>query len=49
MGGLSDGGAAEAGDYLTLVMQFILAFGMTFLLPVLLLLLTGRASSAGRS
>jgi sec-independent protein translocase protein TatC len=29
----------SAGDYLSLVMQFILAFGMTFLLPVLLLLL----------
>ncbi|MBI1403437.1 MAG: twin-arginine translocase subunit TatC [Porphyrobacter sp.] len=28
-----------AGDYLNLVMQFILAFGITFLLPVLLLLL----------
>lgn len=29
----------SAGEYLGLVMQFILAFGMTFLLPVLLLLL----------
>lgn len=28
-----------AGDYLALVMQFILAFGISFLLPVLLLLL----------
>ncbi|MEL7689151.1 twin-arginine translocase subunit TatC [Citromicrobium bathyomarinum] len=29
----------SAGDYLSLVMQFILAFGVCFLLPVLLLLL----------
>ena len=29
----------SAGDYLSLVMQFILAFGISFLLPVLLLLL----------
>jgi len=29
-----------AGDYLGIVMQFILAFGITFLLPVLLLLLS---------
>jgi sec-independent protein translocase protein TatC len=28
-----------AGEYLNLVMQFILAFGVTFLLPVLLMLL----------
>lgn len=28
-----------AGDYLSLVMQFILAFGISFLLPILLLLL----------
>ncbi len=30
-----------AGEYLSLVMQFILAFGISFLLPVLLLLLNG--------
>lgn len=41
--GAVGGSAIEAlpatGDYLSLVMQFILAFGISFLLPVLLLLL----------
>lgn len=41
--GMSGGLAQEAlpamGEYLALVMQFILAFGISFLLPVLLLLL----------
>lgn len=38
-GGLKIEALPTAGDYLGLVMQFILAFGMSFLLPVLLLLL----------
>jgi sec-independent protein translocase protein TatC len=38
-GGLQVQALPSAGDYLSLVMQFILAFGMTFLLPVLLMLL----------
>lgn len=38
-GGLQVQALPSAGEYLSLVMQFILAFGMTFLLPVLLLLL----------
>jgi len=38
-GGLDVEALPAAGEYLDLVMQFILAFGMTFLLPVLLLLL----------
>jgi sec-independent protein translocase protein TatC len=38
-GGLDIQALPSAGDYLSLVMQFILAFGMSFLLPVLLLLL----------
>lgn len=38
-GGLQVQALPSAGDYLSLVMQFILAFGITFLLPVLLLLL----------
>lgn len=38
-GGLAVEALPSAGDYLSLVMQFILAFGMSFLLPVLLLLL----------
>ncbi len=38
-GGLALQALPSAGDYLGLVMQFILAFGLTFLLPVLLLLL----------
>ena len=38
-GGLSLEALPGTGDYLSLVMQFILAFGISFLLPVLLLLL----------
>ncbi|RGP40007.1 Sec-independent protein translocase protein TatC [Altererythrobacter insulae] len=38
-GGLTIEALPAAGDYLGLVMQFILAFGISFLLPVLLLLL----------
>ena len=38
-GGMDVEALPSAGDYLDLVMQFILAFGMTFLLPVLLMLL----------
>lgn len=38
-GGLEVQALPTAGDYLSLVMQFILAFGVTFLLPVLLMLL----------
>lgn len=38
-GGLEIQALPAAGDYLGLVMQFILAFGLTFLLPVLLMLL----------
>lgn len=38
-GGMQIEALPSAGDYLSLVMQFILAFGLTFLLPVLLLLL----------
>ncbi len=38
-GGLDIQALPSAGDYLSLVMQFILAFGVTFLLPVLLMLL----------
>ena len=38
-GGIDIKALPAAGDYLNLVMQFILAFGLTFLLPVLLMLL----------
>nr|WP_298925999.1 twin-arginine translocase subunit TatC [uncultured Erythrobacter sp.] len=38
-GGLTVEALPAAGEYLNLVMQFILAFGLTFLLPVLLMLL----------
>jgi len=38
-GGLKIEALPSAGEYLSLVMQFILAFGISFLLPVLLLLL----------
>ena len=38
-GGLPIEALPSAGEYLSLVMQFILAFGISFLLPVLLLLL----------
>jgi sec-independent protein translocase protein TatC len=51
-GGLPLEALPSAGAYLNLVMQFILAFGLTFLLPVLLLLLhragiITRAQTAG--
>ena len=51
-GGLEVNALPSAGDYLDLVMQFILAFGVTFLLPVLLMLLhragiVTRAQMAG--
>ena len=48
VGGLSVEALPAAGDYLSLVMQFILAFGISFLLPVLLLLLN-RAGIVPRS
>jgi sec-independent protein translocase protein TatC len=38
-GGLHLEALPGTGDYLNLVMQFILAFGISFLLPVLLMLL----------
>ena len=38
-GGMQLEALPGTGDYLSLVMQFILAFGISFLLPVLLLLL----------
>ncbi|MEP5937148.1 MAG: twin-arginine translocase subunit TatC [Erythrobacter sp.] len=47
-GGLEVEALPSAGDYLSLVMQFILAFGMCFLLPVLLLLLN-RAGIVSRA
>ncbi|NBW75970.1 MAG: twin-arginine translocase subunit TatC [Sphingomonadaceae bacterium] len=46
-GGLSMEALPETGAYLSLVMQFIMAFGISFLLPVLLLLLN-RAGIVGR-
>ncbi len=46
-GGLTVEALPAAGDYLGLVMQFILAFGISFLLPVLLLLLN-RAGIVSR-
>lgn len=46
-GGLSVEALPSTGDYLSLVMQFILAFGISFLLPVLLLLLN-RAGIVSR-
>jgi len=46
-GGLNVEALPAAGDYLGLVMQFILAFGISFLLPVLLLLLN-RAGIVSR-
>ena len=39
VGGLTQEALPAMGDYLSLVMQFILAFGVCFQLPVLLLLL----------
>ncbi len=46
-GGLKMEALPGTGDYLALVMQFILAFGISFLLPVLLLLLN-RAGIVSR-
>jgi sec-independent protein translocase protein TatC len=46
-GGLTLEALPGTGDYLALVMQFILAFGISFLLPVLLLLLN-RAGIVSR-
>ena len=46
-GGLNIEALPAAGDYLGLVMQFIMAFGISFLLPVLLLLLN-RAGIVSR-
>ena len=46
-GGLELKAMPATGDYLGLVMQFILAFGISFLLPVLLLLLN-RAGIVSR-
>lgn len=46
-GGLRLEALPSTGDYLTLVMQFILAFGISFLLPVLMLLLN-RAGIVSR-
>lgn len=48
LGGLSMEALPGTDDYLTLVMQFILAFGISFLLPVLLLLLN-RAGIVSRA
>ncbi len=47
-GGLQLEALPAAGEYLSLVMQFILAFGICFLLPVLLLLLN-RAGLVSRA
>jgi len=47
-GGLKLEALPGTGDYLALVMQFILAFGISFLLPVLLLLLN-RAGIVSRA
>ena len=47
-GGLKLEALPGTGDYLSLVMQFILAFGVSFLLPVLLLLLN-RAGIVNRA
>ena len=47
-GGLNIESMPATGDYLSLVMQFILAFGVSFLMPVLLLLLN-RAGIVSRT
>jgi sec-independent protein translocase protein TatC len=47
-GGLQAQALPAMGDYLDLVMQFILAFGVSFLLPVLLMLLN-RAGLVSRA
>lgn len=48
LGGIQQEALPGVDDYLTLVMQFILAFGIAFLLPVLLMLLQ-RAGIVSRS
>jgi sec-independent protein translocase protein TatC len=48
MGGLKLEALPSTGDYLSLVMQFIFAFGISFLLPVLLMLLN-RAGLVSRT
>lgn len=48
VGGMSIEALPGTGNYLSLVMQFILAFGISFLLPVLLLLLN-RAGIVSRA
>ena len=48
MGGLKLEAMPSTGDYLGLVMQFIFAFGISFLLPVLLMLLN-RAGLVSRA
>ena len=45
-GGMEIQALPTANEYLGLVMQFILAFGMSFLLPVLLLLLSSDLEQA---
>jgi sec-independent protein translocase protein TatC len=47
-GGIKQEALPALGDYLSLVMQFILAFGISFLLPVLLMLLN-RAGLVSRT
>ncbi len=47
-GGLTQEALPSMGDYLDLVMRFILAFGISFLLPVLLMLLN-RAGIVSRT
>ena len=48
VGGMTQEALPAMGDYLDLVMRFILAFGMCFLLPILLLLLN-RAGLVSRA
>ena len=48
LGGLKLEALPSTGDYLDLVMQFIFAFGVSFLLPVLLMLLN-RAGIVSRA
>jgi sec-independent protein translocase protein TatC len=48
IGGIQQEALPAIGDYLSLVMQFVLAFGIAFLLPVLLMLLE-RAGIVSRT